>query len=195
VVFHNWQWDEILLDNIINAAEVLEELPTPAPVTKSVPQTTIEIIDKSEMDAGPKPQPVMPRPQPQPEPSPAYDPPSPQPEIPELPELKNVVLFHCLPIQPRSHDSMYEEDTGPITYGEKFVFPGVMLANIDLKMQFWTTDPNSQIAVQSIVYPFRYKDGPKLNEFRWWVISAKTPKSVGYVFEGVPSTFQPDFSD
>jgi len=53
VVFHNWQWDEILLDNIINAAEVLEELPTPAPVTKSVPQTTIEIIDKSEMDAGP----------------------------------------------------------------------------------------------------------------------------------------------
>jgi hypothetical protein len=189
MVFHNWQWDEILFDSIINAAEVLEELPELEPVAKSVPQTTIEIIDKGE---NAKSEPTMPR-----SPTPRSQPEQkkPQPEIPELPELKNVVLFHCLPIQPRSHDSMYEEDMGPITYGEKFVFPGVLLANIDLKMQFWTTDPNSQINVQSIVYPFMYKDGPKLNEFRWWVVSTKIPKSVGYVFESVPSTFQPDFSD
>jgi hypothetical protein len=190
MIFHNWQWNEILLDNIINVAEVIEE-PQPEPVVKSVPQA-IEIVDKSEELVPPLP--VHPKPA-VPMPEAAIEPEKRQPEIPELPELKNVVLFHCLPVQQRTHDSMYGEEVGPITYGEKFIFPGVLLANIDLKMQFWTTDPNSQITTQSIIYPFRYKDGPPLNEFRWWLVTGKTNKSVGYVFDAVPSKYQPDFSD
>jgi len=113
-----------------------------------------------------------------------------------IPKLKYIVLFHCLPVKVRyTHDDLYDEHIPTLEYGKKFIFPGVILDSTDFVIQFWTTDPNDQIKERAIVYPFRYKKGPPLKEFRWWKIASKTKKDPGYVFEGVISEYQPDFSD
>jgi hypothetical protein len=113
-----------------------------------------------------------------------------------IPKLKYVVLFHCLPVRVRyTRDELYDEDIPTLEYGEKFIFPGVILDSNDFAIQFWTTDPNNQIKERAIVYPFRYRKGPALKEFRWWKIDSKTKKDPGYTFEGIVSDFQPDFSD
>jgi hypothetical protein len=126
----------------------------------------------------------------------ATEPEATEPELQELPELKNVVLFHCLPAYIRQEkDDLYDEVMNQVKYGEKFIFPAVILENIDLSMKFWTTDPHSKIAKRSVVFPFKYKDGPHLKEFRWWQVVGKEEKELGYIFEAIPSTFQPEFSD
>ena len=113
-----------------------------------------------------------------------------------IPKLKYIVLFHCLPAKVRyTRDELYDEDIPTLEYGEKLIFPGVILDSNDFMIQFWTTDPHDQIKERAIIYPFRYKKGPSLKEFRWWKIKSKTKKDPGYIFEGVASDFQPDFSD
>ena len=74
----------------------------------------------------------------------------------------------------------------------------------DLELEFWTSDPNEQIGLKSIIYPFAYEvynkdttryDRVPYDEYRWWIINEKENKEGGWVFYAIPSLDQPDFSD
>jgi len=181
MIFHNWHWEEIFQEKLEDIAEIIES----EREKEDFQAETIAIIDEM---PEPKPEPIIAIDKKESEPEPKIQ--------EELPELKNVILFHCLPARVKqTYDDLYGENIEKVEYGKKFIFPGIILANVDLMMRFWTSDPHSQIGKQSIVFPYRYKDGPKLKEFRWWRITQKIPKEVGFIFEGIPSSFQPDFSD
>ena len=118
-----------------------------------------------------------------------------KPETPKIP-LDFSVLFHCLPAVIRQHrDSLYGDQFARLSYGKKFIFQGVVLDSEDLVIRFWTTDPNHQITEKSIVFPYQYENGIPYDEYRWWQVQSLTPKTGGYIFEAIPSSTQPDFSD
>jgi len=123
----------------------------------------------------------------------------------DLPYIKYKVLCHCLPARlEQRKDSLYGESWGRVKYGTKFVFPCVVTASSDLSLEFWTSDPRSQITERSIVYPFTYEvhnretdsyDRVPYDDYRWWRVSSKEEKEGGWLFRANPSDFQPDFSD
>lgn len=128
-----------------------------------------------------------------------------QEESAEIPHLKVKTMFHCLPaIETNYTHDIYEDSWSRIQYGEKFIFPGVMISNNDLQIEFWTTDPRQQVTEQSVIYPFaseiwdqntkRYHRVP-FTEYRWWKINSIYERDGGYIFYAVPSDIQPDFSD
>lgn len=123
----------------------------------------------------------------------------------DLPYIKYKVLCHCLPARlEQRKDSLYGESWGRVKYGTKFVFPCVVTSSSDLALEFWTSDPRSQITERSIVYPFTYEvhnretdsyDRVPYDDYRWWRVSSKEEKEGGWLFVANPSDFQPDFSD
>lgn len=123
----------------------------------------------------------------------------------DLPYIKYKVLSYCLPanVQKKS-DSLYGESWSTLKYGNKFVFPCVMISSTDLSIEFWTSDPKKQITEKSIIYPFSYEvhnqstdnyDRVPYDEYRWWKVSSKERKEEGWLFAAVPSDVQPDFSE
>jgi hypothetical protein len=146
----------------------------------------------------------LPKPTKQPDSEPKLDlvppvviPPQNQPtKPPPTKTLKNLVHFHCLPAKVVVfHDKVYNEDIRRLRYGEKFIFPGIVVNTNDIIFQFWSNDPNKQITEQSIVYPFRYENGVPYDEYRWWRVTEIQDKNNGYLFSAIPSDTQPDFSD
>lgn len=122
----------------------------------------------------------------------------------KLPLLKIKVLMHCLPaILVNKKDSFYGDSWQTIKYGNKFIFPSVIISNNDLQMEFWTSDPKEQISEKSIIFPFSYEiynqdtnsyDRVPFDEYRWWKVTKKEEKQGGYLFTTMPSQDQPDFS-
>jgi hypothetical protein len=123
----------------------------------------------------------------------------------ELPNIKYKVLSHCLPtIIENKKDAFYGESWTRIKYGKKIIFPLILIDATDLTFDFWTSDPNEQINIKSIIYPFAYEvhneqtnsyDKVPYDEYRWWKIISKEKKEGGWFFKSVPSENQPDFSD
>jgi len=122
----------------------------------------------------------------------------------DLPYLKYRVLCYCLPATTKVHtDKLYGESWQRVAYGNKFVFPCIVMSSNDLLFEFWTSDPRLQIDENSIIYPFSYEvhnistdsyDKVPYDEYRWWKVSRKEPKEGGWLFHCVPSQDQPDFS-
>ena len=122
----------------------------------------------------------------------------------KFPLLKRKVLMHCLPaIIKTGQDNLYGEKWIKVSYGEKFIFPSVVTKNSDLSLEFWTTDPNNKLENKSIIFPFCYEvynprtsnyDRVPYDENRWWKISEKVSKDIGWLFTAVPSQDNPDFS-
>lgn len=157
----------------------------------------------------------IPKPKPEPEPQETIAKPEPElqetiakPKIEEdfkFPILKVKVLMHCLPAKVSSFkDSFYGDGWERINYGEKFIFPSVMISNNDLEMSFWTSDPNDKIKEKSIIFPFSYEiyneniqgyDKVPFDEHRWWKVDKKEAKEGGWLIHTIPSQDHPDFSD
>jgi hypothetical protein len=187
IELHNFDWEDEPTVVTMPVGQVIDNYKS-EPVSVSEPKIEEPKIEEPKIDIEPKQPEIKQEPQPeeQDEENLAFT----------IPKLKYIVLFHCLPVKIRYHrDELYGEDIPRLEYGEKFVFPGVFLDVTDFSIQFWTTDPNNQIGERTIVYPYRYKKGEALKDYRWWRITSKVKKEPGYVFEGVASEYQPDFSD
>jgi len=186
LVFHNFEWDEIKDPR----SSGRRRQPEP-------PKTATHELKAEEIEA---PAPDAPQKKPEPEPQKEAD----ERQF-DLPYIKYKVLCHCLPARlEQRKDSLYGESWGRVKYGGKFVFPCVVTSSSDLTLEFWTSDPRSQITERSIVYPFTYEvhnretdayDRVPYDDYRWWRVSSKEEKEGGWLFRANPSDFQPDFSD
>jgi hypothetical protein len=183
LVFHNFEWQETVFS-----------------FKKKAPKTE----EKARAEEKPA---VAPQPAPPPIPKEA-PPPEPAPEDErkfDLPYIKYKVLSYCLPAKVKTQtDNLYGESWSKTSYGKKFVFPCVVINSTDFNLQFWTSDPSSQITEKSVIYPFSYEvhneetdsyDKVPYDEYRWWRITARQEKEGGWLFDTTPSDFQPDFSD
>lgn len=95
--------------------------------------------------------------------------------------LKNIVIFHCLPADPQGN------------YLNKFDFEGIFVVQEDLEVAFWT---NVSINPGSIIFPYRYAEGgKKFMDYRWWKINKCLPKGKGFLIRAEVSDICPDFSD
>lgn len=193
-VFHNFSWDEIVWKGksapkvVVNSSQTIEKPAPPKVVLPEVPKVP-EAAERPEKE----------------EPAPKSSKSENKEDSFNFPILKVKVLMHCLPAKVKTHkDLLYGDSWERIVYGNKFIFPSVMISNNDLQMQFWTSDPNSQISEKSIVYPFSYEiynqntqdyDKVPFNEHRWWKVTSKEEKEGGWLFFTAPSQDHPDFSD
>jgi hypothetical protein len=91
-------------------------------------------------------------------------------------------MFHCLPTQWHT-DSLYGERRS--TFGDKFVFPGIIAKQGDMTMTFWS---QSKLEPGSIVYPMT-------DEKRWWKSSDVKESAGGYLTDCVISEVNPSFED
>ncbi len=206
--FYNLKWDDIYFDknaqpstkNSLNSTigqEVRYPAPVKEPLVKPVQSAPVQ----------PEPAPVQPEPEPEPvqeeKETSSNDKDSKWTDY-KFPLLKRKVLMHCLPAKIETgQDNFYGEKWIKVSYGEKFIFPSVVTKNSDLILEFWTTDPNSKLEDKSIIFPFCYEvynprtssyDRVPYDENRWWKISEKVSKDIGWLFTAVPSQENPDFS-
>lgn len=186
LIFHNFNWEEIRSQS--------EKVRTP----KIKP---IEIVIKEEPNPVKEKEPERVK-EPEPEVQ-IPDAPSDEREF-DLPLLKYKVLSYCLPAKREKRaDSLYGDTWEKIGYGQKFVFPSVVISSTDIAIEFWTSDPKKQITEGSVIYPFSYEvynkntdsyDKVPYDEYRWWKISSRERKEEGWLFSAMPSDIQPDFS-
>lgn len=95
------------------------------------------------------------------------------------------VIFLCLPVEECVHkDELYNEKYSTYQYGEKTSFAGIIVAEGDLSIQFWT---DRGLMENSIVYP-------QTKSARWWRVTSSEPRSGGYFCAGVASDVNPSFS-
>lgn len=204
LVFHNFLWDEITFSKSSTQGKYApreetirheapkqdDNLPTPetfrheTPASKNTPTPLPETTKV---------------------PEPTQSPVNEEPREFDLPYIKYKVLCHCLPAKVKKHtDRLYGESWQKITYGNKFIFPCVMIESGDTEISFWTSDPRGQVAEKSIVYPFAYEvhntatdsyDRVPYDEYRWWKVSNRESREGGWLFTCAPSEIQPDFSD
>lgn len=183
LIFHNFTWDEIKA-NVVprikkkEVERVAEPVQAPQTVTKKAdPEPTKEEVKEQCADEK------------------TFD----------IPLIKYKVMSYCLPaIVHKKKDSLYGESWERLSYGKKMVFPLIVVESNDFSFDFWTSDPNNQIAERSIIYPFAYEvhneetdsyDRVPYDEYRWWKVSSKERKEGGWLFKSVPSETQPDFSE
>ena len=116
------------------------------------------------------------------------------PKPTESDRFQITVSMFCLPAKLKTiRDDFYDDEYQKRTFGKKFSFEAVMVETSDLSIRFWTTVP--MLTKGSIVYPYRYNDGQKYGEFRWWEIQSIEEKSGGFLLDATISSMQPDFSD
>lgn len=185
LIFHNFEWEEIKFK--------YKENKTTNPIPKKIPEVKVEKpIEQNFEDTKPifeEAKPIQKE----------------QETNFQTPNIKYKVLSHCLPtIIENKKDAFYGESWTRIKYGKKIIFPLIIIDTTDLSFDFWTSDPNEQINIKSIIYPFAYEvhneetnsyDKVPYDEYRWWKIVSKEKKEGGWFFKAVPSENQPDFSD
>lgn len=217
LIFHNFNWDEIKLKNGMsvvtkiktNKEEIVKtdtkEIQTLASEAASVPESiSIPTIDSKE-EIKPKIEFKSEDQVQEDKCEPAEKDANTEPVEYELPYIKYKVLAHCLPakIETKS-DNFYGETWQRVKYLKKIVIPFIMISANDFSIEFWTSDPKNQITEKSIIYPFCYEvhnqetnryDRVPYDEYRWWKVTSKEPKEKGWVFQAIPSDYQPDFSD
>lgn len=188
LVFHNFNWQDVKIKNSSKPNKIKSDIETVKKVPISTPEPTSQILNKEKEKQEKE---------------------KPQEEIIEksfdLPYIKYKVLSYCLPaILENRTDKFYGESWTRIKYGQKFVFPSVVIEATDFSIEFWTSDPREQITESSIIYPFTYEvhnpetdayERVPYDEYRWWKVTEKEKKQEGgWLFRAMPSENQPDFS-
>jgi hypothetical protein len=194
LVFHNFEWDEVKM----SATHRIRPPKKAVPVMEEMPVERMPIpssdTPKSRLDT------------PSPGPAPKYKAEQTEQEKEyDMPYIKHKVLSYCLPaIIKKGSDKLYGESWKRVQYGNKMIFPSVIIEASDFSLSFWTSDPNEQIGERSIIYPFAYEihnqqtdayDRVPYDEYRWWKVTGKEQKEGGWLFSTIPSEVQPDFSD
>lgn len=187
LLFHNFKWDETLGSKTNTQTKATKpDLPQAESSSKETFIAHIpEIKEQKQED------PVMT---------------SEEPKEFDLPHIKHKVLSYCLPAKVENKtDKFYGESWMRVSYGQKIIFPSVMVEATDLMIQFWSSDPNGKVTEKSVIYPFAYEiynketesyDRVPYDEYRWWKISErKKVEEGGWLFTAVPSDIHPDFSD
>lgn len=188
LVFHNFSWEEIMfVQGSMKSTTERREIPK-----ADNPPAQSDKSPESPPDINKMPEVLI------------EEPPRQEPKEFDLPYIKYKVLCYCLPAITKVHtDRLYGESWQRVTYGDKFVFPCVVMTSTDISLEFWTSDPRTQIEDKSIIYPFSYEvhnassnsyDKVPYDEYRWWKVSRKEPKEGGWLFHCIPSQDQPDFS-
>ena len=111
------------------------------------------------------------------------------PRVPQktLPSDLQKTFVYCLPATlTEKVDELYGDKYTTIKYQRPFSFEAVIVNNSDLMFKMWTTV--NKITRGSVLFP-------KLEEKRWWRVEEIEEKSGGYLVYGVPSDFQPSFTD
>lgn len=187
LVFHNFHWEEFLFSKVAKnrpKPPPKEEAPkVEAPKMELPPEPKEEIPDQNSEKPGSEPS---------------------RREF-DLPYIRYKVLCYCLPATTKVHvDRLYGESWQKTTYGNKFVFPCVVMDSTDMGLEFWTSDPDGRVREHSVVYPFSYEvhnasadsyDRVPYDEYRWWKVSEREAKEGGWLVRCVPSESHPDFSD
>ena len=107
-------------------------------------------------------------------------------------KLKNVVIVHFQPtVIVEKKDDLYNEVYSKVQYGEKGMLEGVVADMNDFTMSLWT---RLELTRGTVLYPSKYKDGRPFGDRRWWKISAQKSFETGFIYECIPSDYQPDFS-
>ena len=97
--------------------------------------------------------------------------------------IQKTFMF-CLPaLIIKKRDSLYDEEYNSIEYKNPFSFESVVISEQDLYYKFWS---NVQLENESIIYP-------KSNTKRWWKIHGKEIKGNGFIYNCIPSSYQPHF--
>jgi len=110
------------------------------------------------------------------------------PDLQQEKEQEKKPIFHCLPaVIHRHRDVLYGETYSTVKYDTPFSFEAYVIEQSDLILQFWTSGlVADKINEGSVIYP-------KIMEKRWWKVTAKTEKSGGWLYQAIPSEFQPKF--
>lgn len=200
LLFHNFNWDEV------TSAEKLPRRPITSQVAAEQNKEPANEVFLSHNTKRSEEEAVPAKKEMTSSQDAAIEEPPPEPKEFDLPHIKHKVLSYCLPAKVHNKtDKFYGESWMRITYGEKIIFPSVMVESTDLQIQFWSSDPNGKITEKSVIYPFAYEiynketdsyDRVPYDEYRWWKISEKNKvEEGGWLFTAVPSDVQPDFSD
>lgn len=112
--------------------------------------------------------------------------------VEEQKPLKNILMSHCLSAVEKEYtDNLYNQNYTKIEYSEKFIFELIAISIEDLTMQIWT---NKKINKNSIIFPFKYKDGRKYSDYRWWKATSVKEERGGFIVDFILSDIQPNFS-
>jgi hypothetical protein len=104
---------------------------------------------------------------------------------------KNIILMHCLPAAEKViKDELYGDIKTKIQYGDKFIIEGLVVEQNDLTFKFWTI---IDLGKKSILYPYKWKNGPSVGDFRWWQVTSTEIKANGFLINCIISTYQPHF--
>jgi hypothetical protein len=118
----------------------------------------------------------------------------PKPPIDDSLDHKDTVVVYCHPaIVREKKDELYGEIRKTIQYGEKFTFDALILDSNGLEIKLFAKTAN--IGTGSILYPSKYKDGEKLEHYRWWKVVKTQPSNDGFLILGELTENQRDFSD
>ena len=196
MIFHNFSWDDITMK--------ISRVATTAKKPKAEPKEELKPNPLPPKEL--RPEPIIPPKEPEIEKEVVSDSKSEGDERTfDLPYIKYKVLSYCLPAKiEHKTDDLYGDSWTRVKYGNKIVFPLIMIESTDFSIEFWTSDPNSQITEKSIIYPFAYEvhntstdsyDKVPYSEYRWWKVDHKEQKEGGWLFRAIPSDTQPDFSN
>lgn len=97
--------------------------------------------------------------------------------------IKKTFMF-CLPARiVKKRDALYDEEYNSVEYENPFTFESVVILEQDLSYKFWAT---LKLENESVIYP-------KANSKRWWKVSGKENKGNGFIYNCIPSSYQPHF--
>jgi hypothetical protein len=185
LVFHNFKWEPKVVEGPppLTAApkKKKKKSPTqPAPEKKEKPEGDfLELLRKEAAELRTQ------KPEPKPEPVP-------EPEPDDVMDSEGVVIVHCHPAVVREKvDSFYGESRKTIQYGEKTKFEAIILDHNDLEISLFA---KTEISKGSVIYPSTYKDGEKLDLFRWWRVTRSKAVKDGFVLYAEITNYQADFS-
>jgi len=111
----------------------------------------------------------------------------------QSPEQSNAVMVYCHPAIVRERkDDLYGDVKKTIQFGDKFSFEAIIIDCNGLEISLFT---HNVISKESIVYPSKYKNGEKLEHYRWWKITKVETSKDGFLLLGELTESQRDFSD
>lgn len=190
IVLHNFTW----AGTDVGDLDEIKPFPTDMNIKDNVLviQTPKPVAELEPIEIKPKPVPVVKSAEHKPELVATIPIETPRPITAS--QFRITVSMFCLPSKYKTvRDEFNGEEYQRRTFGKKFSFEAVMVETGDLGIRFWTTVP--LLTKGAIVYPYRYSDGQKYGEFRWWEIQSIESKSGGYLIDAIISSVQPDFSD
>lgn len=177
LIFHNFNWTSEKEENkeVSTVEQLIEELPKKSQPSKRI-NNFLDLL-KQEAKTLKKEIPVE---QEKPEP------------IEEI-NSDGTVIVHCHPLIEKTRiDNLYEEKRITSHYGDKFDFEAIIIEYNDFEIALYAKE---KIQIGSIIYPSQYKNGEKLEMFRWWKISQIEENKTGWIIFAQVTEKARDFSD